>query len=77
LINPLKHKTHILNSEGPSWSWSYGSWIYNYLCKQQCLSTLIWWTRTLFIARCTRYNAMWWIFVCQWQVGGFLLYSTN
>ena len=22
--------------EGPSWSWSYGSWIYNYLCNQ-CL----------------------------------------
>ena len=20
--------------EGPSWSWSYGSWIYNYLCNQ-------------------------------------------
>jgi len=19
---------------GPSWSWSYGSWIYNYLCNQ-------------------------------------------
>jgi len=25
--------------EGPSWSWSYGSWIYNYLCNQ-CLSPL-------------------------------------
>jgi len=24
---------------GPSWSWSYGSWIYNYLCNQ-CLSPL-------------------------------------
>jgi len=22
-----------------SWSWSYGSWIYNYLCNQ-CLSPL-------------------------------------
>jgi len=20
--------------EGPSWSWLYGSWIYNYLCDQ-------------------------------------------
>jgi len=19
--------------EGPSWSWSYGNWIYNYLCN--------------------------------------------
>ena len=24
---------------GPSWTWSYGSWIYNYLCNQ-CLSPL-------------------------------------
>jgi len=32
---------HIFNQKcicfGPSWSWSYGSWIYNYLCNQ-CLS---------------------------------------
>ena len=41
---------------GPSWS--YGSWIYNYLCKQ-CLSSLTLWVRTSFIARCTRYNTMW------------------
>jgi len=26
-------------SKGPSWPWSYGSWIYNYLCNQ-CLSPL-------------------------------------
>jgi len=24
---------------GPSWPWSYGSWIYNYLCNH-CLSPL-------------------------------------
>jgi len=24
---------------GPSWSWSFGSWIYNYPCNQ-CLSPL-------------------------------------
>jgi len=23
----------------PSWSWSFGSWIYNYLCNQ-CISPL-------------------------------------
>jgi hypothetical protein len=28
--------------EGPSWSWSYGCWIYNYLCNQ-CLSPLTLW----------------------------------
>jgi hypothetical protein len=29
---------------GLSWSWSYGSWIYNYLCNQ-CLSPLQLWVR--------------------------------
>jgi hypothetical protein len=33
-------------SSGPSWSWLYGSWIYNYLCNQ-CLSPLLLWVRTL------------------------------
>jgi len=36
--------THLVSSnflKGPSWSWSYGSWIYNYLCNQ-CLSPLLW-----------------------------------
>ena len=32
------HTLHI-SIWGPSWSWSYGSWIYNYLCDQ-CLSPL-------------------------------------
>jgi len=27
---------------GPSWSWSYGRWIYNYICNQ-CLSLLKLW----------------------------------
>jgi hypothetical protein len=31
---------------GLSWLWSYGSWIYNYLCNQ-CLSSLKLWVRTL------------------------------
>ena len=30
--------------EGPSWLWSCGSWIYNYLCNQ-CLSPLTLWVR--------------------------------
>jgi hypothetical protein len=41
-----------------SLSWSYGSWIYNYLCNQ-CLSPLKLWVWTLFMARCTHYNIMW------------------
>jgi len=36
-----------LSLKGPSSSWSYGSWIYNYLCNQ-CLSSLKLWVLTLF-----------------------------
>ena len=32
------------SNKGPSWSWSYGSWIYNYLWNQ-CLSPLKLWVR--------------------------------
>jgi len=32
-------KIKIKQQWGSSWSWSYGSWIYNYLCNQ-CLSPL-------------------------------------
>jgi hypothetical protein len=35
-----------------SWSWSYGSWIYYYLCNQ-CLSPLMLWVRVSIRARCT------------------------
>ena len=44
--------------ERPSWLWLYGRWLYNYLCNQ-CLSPLKFWVRTPFMARCTRYNIMW------------------
>jgi hypothetical protein len=46
--------------EGLSWLWSYGSWIYNYLCSQ-CLSPLMLWIRISIRARCT---------LCQWLVTG-------
>jgi hypothetical protein len=32
--------------KGPSWSWSYGGWIYKYLCNR-CLSPLELWVRKL------------------------------
>jgi len=38
--------------EGQSWPWSYGSWIYNYLCNQ-CLSPLMLWLWISIRARCT------------------------
>ena len=36
---------HFWMKAPPSWSWSHGSWIYNYLCNQ-CLSPLNLWVRT-------------------------------
>jgi hypothetical protein len=45
-------------------SWSYCSWIYNYLYNQ-CLLPLKLWVRTPFMARCTRYNIIY--KVCQWS----------
>ena len=43
---------------GCLWSWSYGSWIYNYLCNQ-CLSPLKLWVQTPFIVTYTWYIIMW------------------
>jgi hypothetical protein len=64
----------------PSWSWSFGSWIYNYLCNQW-LSPLELWVWTAFIARCTRYNicdkVCQWLATGQWFSPGTLFSSTN
>ena len=38
--------------------WSYGSWIYNYLCNRW-LSPLKLWVRIPLMAECTWYNIMW------------------
>ena len=38
---------YLYATEGPSWSWSYDSWIYNYLCNR-CLSPLTLWVRIPF-----------------------------
>jgi len=54
--------------EGPSWSWSYGSWIYNYLCNQ-CLSPLNLWVRTLFM-RGVLDTTLCDIKVCRWLATG-------
>jgi hypothetical protein len=51
--------------EGPSWPWSYGSWIYNYLCNQ-CLSPLMLWVRISIKVRCTTLCDQ----VCQWLATG-------
>jgi len=40
-----------------SWSWTYGIWIYNYLCIQ-CLSLLKLWVQITLLTSCTWYNIM-------------------
>ena len=55
---------------GQSWSWSYGNWIYNYLCNQ-CIPLKLR-VRTSLIARCTRYNIKITFASDLRQIGGFL-----
>ena len=72
-IHKMKFKWYIykaaLNNwhtrQGTSWPWSYGSWIYNYLCNQ-CLSPLMLWVRISVRARCTTLYDK----VCQWLATG-------
>jgi hypothetical protein len=50
---------------GVMWPWSYGSWIYHYLCNQ-CISPLILWVWISIRARCTTLCDK----VCQWLATG-------
>ena len=52
-----------------SWSWSYGSWIYNYLCNW-CLSPLMLWVRLSLRVRSTTLCDK----VCQWLATGRCIY---
>jgi hypothetical protein len=52
------HKLSNITLLGPSWSWWYSSWIYNYIFNQ-CISPLTLWVWILLMVRCTRYNIMW------------------
>jgi hypothetical protein len=56
-------------------SWSSGSCIYNYLCNK-CLSPLKLWVRIQLMARCIRYNIMWYVSDLR-QVGGFLRFPPS
>ena len=53
--------------KGLSWSWSYGSWIYNYLCNQ-CLSPLTLRVRIPFMQGVL--NTTLCVKVCQWLAAG-------
>ena len=68
LISEVNYgNTGALVNREPSWSWLYGSWIYNYLCNQ-CLSQLNLWGLNPLMARYAQYNIMW--KVCQWLATG-------
>ena len=54
-INMFHWSFIVVLSWGPSWS--YGSWISNYVCSQ-CLSPLQLRVWTLLMAMCTQYNIM-------------------
>ena len=53
---------------GPSWSWSYGGWIYNYLCNQ-CISSLWVVSSNSAWARCVLDTTLC-DEVCQWLATG-------
>jgi hypothetical protein len=63
---------------GPSWPWSYGSWIYNYLSNQR-LSPLLLWVRISIRARCTTLcnKVCQWLAIGRWFSLGPPLSSTN
>ena len=65
---------------GPSWSWSYGSWIFNYLCNQ-CLSPVKSWFLTPFrwgILDTTLCDKDFqWLATGRWFSTGTLVSSTN
>ena len=60
--HPVWWAFHVIcPSIGTNWpllSWSIGSWISDYMCKQ-CLSPLTLWAWIPLMARCTRYNFLW------------------
>jgi hypothetical protein len=73
----LVTRTCIMHSEGPSWLWWYGSWIYNYLCNQTNIQTKVVNSNS---AHGEMYSIQHYVikFVSDWQqIGGFLVSSTN
>jgi hypothetical protein len=63
---------------GPSWSWSYGSWIYNYLCNRY-ISPLVLWVRISIRARSTTLcdEVCQWLATGRWFSPGTQVFSTN
>ena len=66
--------------EGPSWWWSYASWIYNYLCNQYISPTKLC-VRIRFrrgVLDTTLYDKVCqWLAACRWFFPGSPVSSTN
>jgi hypothetical protein len=56
---------HFLPFSWPSWPWSCGSWVYNYLSNQY-LSPLLLWVRVSIRVRCTTLCDK----ICKWLATG-------
>ena len=74
----LYRKCYIQHIWGPSWPWSYCSWIYNDLCNQ-CLSPLEFeprsWRGVLNTTLCDKVRQ--WLLTGRWCSPGTPVYSTN
>jgi hypothetical protein len=68
---PYTNQYHT-NTQGSSWPWLHGSWIYNYLCNQ-CILPLMLWVKISIRARCTTICDK----VCRWFSPGPPVFSTN
>ena len=78
LLGSCLSYNYFIKSSGPSWPWSYGSWINNYLCNKY-LSPLMLWFRISIRARCTTLCDKFcqWLATGQWFSPGPPLFSTN
>ena len=66
-VRHLNGMVPFLINWGLLWSWSYGSWIYNYPCNQCLLPLTLWvWIPLRLDILDTTYNNK----VCQWLVAG-------
>ena len=74
----LSQSLYSNQNNGPSLSWLYNSWIYNYLCNQ-CLSPLVLWVRISIRTKCTTLfdKVCQWLAISRWFSSGPPVFSTN
>ena len=65
ILDHMRVTQYYRPKKGPSWPWSYSSWVHNYQCNR-CPSPLMLWVKIPLRARCTTLYDQ----VCQWLVAG-------